>query len=78
MSKGWRWRVYERSVFIWLGDDIAGDVELTDSPEGEFWEWRVQRGDEAANGSSTTRDRAIRDVRAWLATRRVNVPEARP
>jgi len=77
MSKGWRWHVGELTAFVWYDGEVVGDVELIDSPEGEFWEWRVQLDDESASGASATRDRAIQDLRAWLATRRVSMPEVR-
>jgi len=77
MGEDWRWQGCESSAFLWYDGEVVGDVELIDSPEGEFWEWRVQLDDEAASGASTTRDRAIRDLRAWLATRGVNVPEVK-
>lgn len=77
MSDAWRWQGCEWSAFLWHDGEVVGDVELIDSPEGEFWEWRVQLDDESASGASATRDRAIRDLRGWLATRRVNVPEVR-
>lgn len=75
MSKGGRWHADARSAFLWDGGKVAGDVELIDSPDGDSWEWRVQLDDETASGASTTRDRAIRDLRAWLATRGVETPE---
>ena len=78
MSKGWRWHVGESAMFLWHGDEIVGDVELADTPMGQLWVWNVEWDDESASGASTTRDRAIRDLRAWLATRRVNVPEVKP
>jgi len=77
MSKGWRWHVGELTAFLWNDGEVAGDVELRDTQRGEMWAWNVQFGDEDASGSATTRDRAIRDIRTWLATRRVNVPEVR-
>jgi len=77
MNKGWRWHVGELTAFLWYDGEVVGDVELIDSPEGEFWEWRVQLDDESASGASATRDRAIQDLRAWLATRRVSMPEVR-
>lgn len=77
MSKGWRWQGCESSAFLWHDGKIVGDVELADTPKGELWVWNVELDDESASGASTTRDRAIRDIRTWLATRRVNVPEVR-
>lgn len=78
MSKGWRWHVVESAAFLWRGDEIVGGVELIDTQRGERWVWNVQFGDEGAGGFTMTRDRAIRDIRTWLATRRVNTPEVRP
>ena len=75
MGKGWRWHVGELTAFLWHDGEVVGDVELTDSPEGEFWAWRVQLNDEAASGASRTRERAIRDLRGWLALRGVETPE---
>ena len=75
MSKGWRWQGCESSAFLWRDDEIAGETEMVDTLMGEMWVWNVQFGDESASGASTTRDRAIRDLRAWLATRGVETPE---
>ena len=75
MSKGWRWHVGELTAFLWYDGEVVGDVDLADTPRGELWVWNVEWNVESASGASATRDRAIRDLRAWLATRGVETPE---
>lgn len=77
MSKGWRWHVGELTAFLWRDDEIVGDVLLADTPMGKLWVWNAELDDESASGASTTRVRAIRDIRTWLQTRGVSVPEVR-